>query len=91
MSTGARATPTRHHAGPAIKVGAVLSLSGPFAAHGRQAQRGLALWAADAAGGLVVRDRSGQWPVALVIYDDASRAAQATAGVTCERARCPPQ
>ena len=70
-----------HRAGPAIKVGAALSLSGPFAAHGRQAQRGLALWAEDAnaAGGLVVRDRGGQWPVALVIYDDASRSAQAIA------------
>src|SRR5919201_4593558 len=81
MSTGARATPTQHRAGLTIKVGAALSLSGPFAAHGRQAQRALALWAADvnAAGGLVVRDRGGQWPVALVIYDDASRSAQATA------------
>jgi branched-chain amino acid transport system substrate-binding protein len=80
MSTGAQVTPTRHRAGLAIKVGAALSLSGPFAAHGRQAQRGLALWAADvnAAGGLVVRDRGGPWPVALVIYDDASRSAQVT-------------
>ena len=62
MSTSTRATSTQRRAGPAIKVGAALSLSGPFAAHGRQAQRGLALWAEDtnAAGGLVVRDRGGQ-------------------------------
>src|SRR5437763_6950245 len=81
MSTSAQVTPTRHRAGLTTKVGAALSLSGPFAAHGRQAQHGLALWAEDAnaAGGLVVRDRGGQWPIALVIYDDASRSAQATA------------
>lgn len=65
----------------AITVGAALSLSGRFAIQGQQAQRGLTLWAADTnvAGGIYVADRSAHLPVELLIFDDASRSAQAVA------------
>jgi branched-chain amino acid transport system substrate-binding protein len=66
-----------------IRVGAVLSLSGPFAGPGVQAARGLELWAEDvnAAGGLTVADRGGRWPVGLTLRDDAGRSEAAAAGV----------
>jgi branched-chain amino acid transport system substrate-binding protein len=68
-------------AGGVVRVGAVLSLSGPFAAQGVQAARGLVLWAEDANGadGLAVADRGGRCSVALVLRDDAGRAATAAA------------
>jgi branched-chain amino acid transport system substrate-binding protein len=64
-----------------IRVGAVLSLSGAFAAQGNQARRGLILWVADvnAAGGLHVRDRGAPAPLDLRIYDDTSRSNPAAA------------
>jgi branched-chain amino acid transport system substrate-binding protein len=67
----------------AIKVGAALSLSGGFALQGRQAARGLRLWAEDVerAGGVAVRDRDGRLPVEMVIYDDESRTGLAAARV----------
>ena len=66
------------HVHPPLTVGAVLSLHGSFALQGQQAHAGLALWAADvnAAGGLEVPAR-GRCPIALWVYDDASRAAVA--------------
>jgi branched-chain amino acid transport system substrate-binding protein len=66
------------HAHLPLTVGAVLSLHGSFALQGQQAHAGLALWAADvnAAGGLAVPAR-GRCPIALWVYDDASRSAVA--------------
>ena len=64
-----------------IVAGAALSLSGRFAPQGTQAHRGLSLWAEDLndAGGLVVRQRGDQAPIALIVYDDQSRAGPAIA------------
>jgi branched-chain amino acid transport system substrate-binding protein len=69
-------------AGTVIRVGAVLSLSGPFAAQGVAAARGLTLWAEDvnAGGGFAVADRGGRWHVALTFRDDAGRSRDAAAG-----------
>jgi branched-chain amino acid transport system substrate-binding protein len=63
----------------AITLGLSISLTGGFAHQGRQALRGLQLWAAevDQAGGLPLPE--GRRQVRLVHYDDASRAAAARA------------
>jgi branched-chain amino acid transport system substrate-binding protein len=62
-----------------IKVGCCLSLTGSFAPLGQQAERGLRLWVEDvnAAGGLLVRDRRGSFPLDFVVRDDGSRASRA--------------
>ncbi|MGE3912131.1 MAG: ABC transporter substrate-binding protein, partial [Chloroflexota bacterium] len=64
-----------------LTVGASLSLSGRFAVQGRQAYQGLTLWADDVnrAGGLTVHPGEPPLPVRLIIYDDASRRANAAA------------
>jgi branched-chain amino acid transport system substrate-binding protein len=62
-----------------ITVGCCLSLTGPFALQGQQAEQGLRLWAEDvnATGGLLVCDRQAAQPVVFVVRDDHGRATQA--------------
>jgi branched-chain amino acid transport system substrate-binding protein len=64
-----------------MKVGAALSLTGRFAVQGRQARRGLELWAEDANrdGGLIVGPAGDRRTVALTVHDDQSRRAGAAA------------
>jgi len=66
---------------PSIVVGAALSLTGRFSLQGRQAQRGLTLWAeqVNRDGGLQIGAGASRHRVSLLIYDDASRRAAATA------------
>ncbi|MBI2114269.1 MAG: amino acid ABC transporter substrate-binding protein [candidate division NC10 bacterium] len=66
-----------------LLAGASLSLTGRFALQGRQAQRGLGLWATwvNEAGGLPVGSGGSRLPVSLRIYDDRSRIADAQANV----------
>lgn len=66
-----------------IRAGASLSLAGRFALQGRQAQRGLHLWETwvNEAGGLPVGPGGSPEPVALRIYDDRSRVADAEGNV----------
>lgn len=64
-----------------ILVGASLSLSGQFAAQGRQARDGLTLWAEarNRSGGLVVVSGEPRRPIRLIVHDDASKKADASA------------
>jgi branched-chain amino acid transport system substrate-binding protein len=59
----------------------MLSLTGRFAVQGKQARRGLTLWADDlnAAGGLAVRAQGGTIPIRLLVHDDTSHSASAAA------------
>ena len=62
-----------------VSIGASLSLSGRFAAQGRQSHDGLTLWAEDMnrAGGLIVSPQQPRRPVRLLILNDGSKQAAA--------------
>jgi branched-chain amino acid transport system substrate-binding protein len=66
-----------------VRVGMTASLSGRYAALGRQALAGATCWVEDAnrRGGILVHARGGRIPIHFIQYDDASDGRVAAAGV----------
>jgi branched-chain amino acid transport system substrate-binding protein len=62
-----------------LTIGCCLSLTGPFARQGRQAEQGVRLWTetVNAVGGLLVGEGQDRRTVALVVRDDQGRVARA--------------